>query len=162
MCRGGFHIRPGKLPPPQTGTGVYRMRPCGVMPQGRNFRFLHKRIVKPSKPDRHGQADEQQYDADCQRDKIAAGKGAAGVPGALVMLAEAAQLHGVGDRVDAVQARQNQRQQDADRVLQALEERLAAAQLYAAGLLCLADAGVIALNIRKVPQRNGDGIADLV
>jgi len=60
------------------------------------------------------------------------------------MLAEAAQLHGVGDCVDAVQARQNQRQQDADRVLQALEERLAAAQLDAAGLLCLADAVVIA------------------
>ena len=163
MCRGGFHIRPGKLPPPQTGTGLYRMRPCGIcFPQGRIFRFLHKRIVKPSKPDRHGQADEQQHDADCQRDKIAAGKGAAGVPGALVMLAEAAQLHGVGDRVDAVQARQNQRQQDADRVLQALEERLTAAQLDAAGLLCLADAVVIALNIRNVPQRNGDGIADLL
>ena len=78
------------------------------------------------------------------------------------MLAEAAQLHGVGDRVDAVQTRQNQRQQDTDRILQALEERLAAAQLDAAGLLCLADAVVIALNIRNVPQRNGDGIADLV
>ena len=93
--------------------------------------FLHKRIIKPTKFDRHGQADRQQRDADTQRDKITAGEGAAGVPGAFVTFSKAAQLHGVRNRVNTVQARQNQRQQDVDRVFQSLEKRLAAAQFNA-------------------------------
>ena len=80
----------------------------------RDWFYLHKRIIKPAEFDRYSQADEQQHSTKAQRDKVAAIEGSAGVPSALVALAEAAQLHRVGDRVDAVQTRQNQRQQDAD------------------------------------------------
>ena len=106
-----------------------------------------ERIIKPSKADGHGQADEQQNRAHAQGNEVPPGKGALGIPGALAVLAEAAQLHRVGNGVDAVQAGQDERQQDIDRVLHPLEERLLFAQLHAAGLLSLADAVVVALDI---------------
>ena len=143
-----------------------KKRPSGVVfRRGAFLHFyalLHKRIIKPSKHNRHGQADEQQHSTKAQRDKVAAREGSAGVPCALIALAEAAQFHCVGDRVDAVQARQNQRQQDADRIFQPLEKRLTAAQLDTARLLRLTDAVIIALDIRDVAQRDCHRITDLV
>ena len=46
--------------------------------------------------------------------------------------------------------------------VQSLEKRLAAAQFNAAGLLRLADAMVVTLDIRDVPQGNRHRVADLV
>ena len=123
---------------------------------------LHKRIVEPPEPDGHGEAEEQQKHPDTQRDEIAADERPLGVPGALVLFAKAAQLHRVGDGVDAVQAGQDERQQDVDGVFEPLEEGFLSAKLYAAGLLGLADAVVVALDVRNVPQRNGHRVAHLV
>ena len=66
-------------------------------------------VIEPSKADGHGQADEQQGRAHAQGNEVPPGKGALGIPGALAVLAEAAQLHGVGDHIDPVQAGKNQR-----------------------------------------------------
>ena len=74
-----------------------------------------ERIIEPSKADGHGQADEQQGRAHAQGNEVPPGKGALGIPGALAVLAEAAQLHRIGNGVDAVQAGQDERQQDVDR-----------------------------------------------
>ena len=112
-------------------------------------------VIEPSKADGHGQADEQQNRAHAQGNEVPPGKGALGIPGALAVLAEAAQLHRVGNGVDAVQTGQDERQQDVDRVLHPLEEGLLFAQLHAAGLLGLADAVVVALDIGDVAQGNG-------
>ena len=65
------------------------------------------------------------------------------------MFSESPQFHRVRDRIDVVQACKDQWQQDVDRVLHPLEERLLFAQLHAAGLLGLADAVVVALDIRS-------------
>ena len=119
-------------------------------------------VIEPSKADGHGQADEQQGRAHAQGNEVPPGKGALGIPGALAVLAEAAQLHRIGNGVDAVQAGQDERQQDVDRVLHPLEEGLLFAQLHAAGLLGLADAVVVALDIGDVAQGNGHRIADLI
>ena len=118
------------------------------------YRTFQKRMVTVrlmSSRTRHAQGNE-----------VPPGKGALGIPGALAVLAEAAQLHRVGDGVDAVQTGQDERQQDIDRVLHPLEEGLLFAQLHAAGLLGLADAVVVALDIGDVAQGNGHRIADLI
>ena len=111
------------------------------------FLGSEERVIEPSKADGHGQADEQQGRAHAQGNEVPPGKGALGIPGALAVLAEAAQLHRVGDGINAVQAGQNQRQQDMHGVFQPLEERLVFAKLDAARLLRLADGVEIALDI---------------
>ena len=130
--------------------------------QGAAACSLHKRIVEPPEPDGHGEAEEQQKHPDTQRDEIAADEGPLGVPGALVHFAKAAQFHRVGDGVDAVQAGQDERQQDVDGVFEPLEEGFLSAKLHAAGLLGLADAVVVALDIGDVAQGNGHRISDLI
>ena len=122
----------------------------------------YERVIEPAVPDGNKQADQQQRCAKSQGGKIPLGKGALGVPGALAIFAKATQLHGVADGINAVQAGQNQRQQNTDRILEPCKERFAFAQLHAAGLLGLADAVVVALNIRDIAQRNGNRVAHLI
>ena len=99
----------------------------------------HKRVIKPPVSDGNAKAERQQRRAQRHYGIVAFGKGAAGVPCAGLVFAKAAQLHGVGDGINAVQAGQNQRQQDMYGVFQPLEERLVFAKLDAARLLRLAD-----------------------
>ena len=122
----------------------------------------YERVIEPAVPDGNKQADQQQRCAKSQGGKIPLGKGALGVPGALAIFAKATQLHGVADGINAVQAGQNQRQQNTDRILEPCKEWFAFAQLHAAGLLGLADAVVVALDIGDVAQGNGHRISDLI
>ncbi len=92
----------------------------------------YERVIEPAVPDGNKQADQQQRCAKSQGGKIPLGKGALGVPGALAIFAKATQLHGVADGINAVQAGQNQRQQNTDRILEPCKERFAFAQLHAA------------------------------
>ena len=69
------------------------------------FIILYKRIIKATKLDGDGQADQEQGGPESQGDEITPSEGAANIPGALAALAKAAQLHRVRDDVDAVKAR---------------------------------------------------------
>ena len=121
-----------------------------------------ERVIEPPEAEGHGQAEQQQRSAQPQRDEIAADEGALGVPCALALFAKAPQLHGVGDGVDAVQAGQDQGQQDVYGIFEPFEERFLLAQLHAAGLLGLTDAVVVPLDVRDIPQRYGHRVAHLI
>ena len=78
------------------------------------------------------------------------------------MLAEAPELHGVGDGLDALHGAQDQRDENGTGSLQALDQADLFAHLYAPGLLGQGDLPVLPLDIRDVAQGQGHGIADPV
>ena len=78
------------------------------------------------------------------------------------MLAEPAQLHGVGDHIHPGQAGHNQRQKDGHAVFQSLDQLFLLAQFHAAGLLGLTDVVIVALDVGDVAQRDAHRIADAV
>ena len=76
--------------------------------------YLHKRIIKPAEGDRHGQADEQRHSTEKPSAiKSRRAKGRRVYHVCLTLLPKPRSSIALEDRVDAVQARQNQRQQDA-------------------------------------------------
>ena len=101
----GAASRTGSVPP------LFRRLRAAPSPRGRSG--FSERVKIPSAVDggeEEGQGHEGQ--AHRHRNLIHGRKGPGGVPGALFMLAEAPELHGVGDGLDALHGAQNQRNEN--------------------------------------------------
>lgn len=84
------------------------------------------------------------------------------VPGAFFVFAETAQLHGVADDVNPVEAGKQKREDDRTHVFDAAGNGSFIAHLNAARLLRMPDFCEVGLHVRYVAQRNCDGIANVV
>ncbi len=85
-----------------------------------------------------------------------------GVPGALVALAEAAQVHGIADQLNAIERREDERDDDQQRVFEAVSELGFARKVQPARLLRQADVVVVALDVGEVAQGERHGISSLI
>ena len=84
------------------------------------------------------------------------------VPCALFMLAETAQIHRVGDQLDPVDRREDQRDQDRSDAFDPLGKLCLGGHLQAARLLRKRDRLIVSCDIREVPQRQGERCAHFV
>ena len=112
----------------------------------------HKRIIKSPPPYSHCQAYCQQQHPNSNCHEVPFRKRPLHVPGPLLILSEPAQLHGIGNGIDPVQAGEDQRQKNIHRVFQPGKKVLIFSKLYAPGLLGLADAVVVTLDVRNVTK----------
>lgn len=94
-----------------------------------------------------------------QRGDVCGGKPSGHVPGAFLLLAEAAQFHGVADDIDPLHHGEEQRENNAGCPPDPVGELRLRTHLNAAGLLRVADPVVIFLDIRNIPQRNGNRVS---
>jgi len=125
---------------------------------------VDERVVIDAVVDGHAHVDDQNQhqQASEHAQVVGALQRPAAVPGAGLRLAEAAQVHGVGDQLDAVHGCEDQRGQDRGDVLEALTGLGLLAHVDAARLLGQRDRVVVALHIREVAQGQRQRRADLV
>lgn len=89
-------------------------------------------------------------------------KGAGAVPGPPLLFPETAKLHGVRDRLDPVDAGKDEGRQDGKGVFQPPVELLLFGHIQSPRLLGPGDVAKFPLDVRNIPEREGNGIGDPV
>ncbi|MPM09363.1 hypothetical protein SDC9_55680 [bioreactor metagenome] len=127
----------------------------GGRPFGNPLFTLHKRVIEFAVVDEHAHGDggEQNHHRNGERDNIPALERLCRIPSPFFLLAEAAQVHGVGNGLDALQRGKDQRNGDVEDVLDALSELFLFGQIQPAALLGGGDILIVPNQIRKIPQR---------
>ena len=100
--------------------------------------------------------------AEDQGQHVVFDQGLEGVPGPLLMLAEAPQIHGVADDLHPIQRGEDQRHEDVHDVLEPGAQALLFRQVQPSGLLGQGDVVVVPDHVGEIAQGQGHGEGRLV